>query len=95
MLCLVTQDSIIKRHLICEAVVQSDGEPSSLIIFTIENEPAKLTNKRWRKKQNIHTNPESDTLPWVERHRFFFYIYSMVIIFFTSNNYVLEKKFAF
>lgn len=58
MLCLVTQDSIIKRHLICEAVAQSDGEPFSFITFIIKKEPAKLTKKRWGKKQNIHTNPD-------------------------------------
>lgn len=57
-LCLVTQDSIIIRHLICEAVTQSDEEQFNFITFTSEKEPAKLSEKRWGKKptQNINMN---------------------------------------
>lgn len=49
-LCIETQDSIIKRNLICEAVTQSDGESFSFMIFTIEKEPAKLTQKKMGEK---------------------------------------------
>lgn len=64
-LCLVTQDSIIKRPLICEAVTQSDGESFSFMIFTIEKEPAKLTEKKMGKKIKYSYESRSDTLPWL------------------------------
>lgn len=60
-LCLVTQDSIIKRQLICKAVTKSDGELFSFIIFTTEKEAAKLTEKKIRKKKYLYES-QSDKI---------------------------------
>lgn len=60
-LCLVTQDSIIKRQLICEAVTKSYRELFNFIIFTIEKEPAKL-RKKMSKTKYVYES-WSDTLP--------------------------------
>lgn len=81
-LCLVTQDSIIKRQLICEAVTKSDGELFSFIIFTTEKEAAKLTEKKIRKK-NIYMNPNQIRYSSLGRKAQVFDIYFMDIIWFT------------